>query len=168
MAAGGKTSKSSTSSPYASALASFGMSASQPFKQLAGQTSEALQTGGVNAQIPIISRSVDAARSAYSNSLKTTQENLARSGLSGSSFGQQIMGELGMSSGEDIAATGPNAAGQFIQGAPGVASTGIGALGTAGQLTTNSTSTPSFWDQFIQGLGATTSGAGEAAGAYFK
>jgi hypothetical protein len=162
-AGGGKTSKGTSSSPFAPLLASFGMSAAQPFKLLTGQTAEALQTGGANAQIPIINRSADAARSALSQSTKTTQEALARSGLSGSAFGQQILADLSMKGGEDIAAIGPNAAQQFISGASGVTGQGIGALGTAGGLTRKETSTKSFWDIFNEGLAAT---AGPAAFAF--
>jgi hypothetical protein len=167
MGGGGKTSKSTSSSPYASSLAAFGASASTPYKQLAGQTTEALQTGGVNAQIPSINRSVDAARSAYSNSLKQTQNSLAASGLSGTAFGQQILGSLSESGGENIAGIGPNVAGQFIQAAPAVTGEGVSALGTAGGLDTTQTATSSFWDLVNQGLGSVSSGVGQATGDYF-
>lgn len=163
-AGGGKSTKSTSSSPYAPLLASFGMSAAQPYKQLAGQTTEALQTGGVNAQIPAISRAVDEARAGYSKSLQTTQEALARSGLSGSSFGQQILAELSVKGGEDIASVEPNIAGEFIRGAPTVAGQGIGALGSAGGFTRTEKTTPSFWDQFIAGLSATAPSAAYAFG----
>ena len=54
---------------------------------LAGQVEEGLKTGGVGAQMPIINKAVEASRQAGSNTLRTLDENLARTGMAGTPFG---------------------------------------------------------------------------------
>ncbi len=50
--------------------------------QLFQQISEALRTGGIGAQIPLIQSSVSNANQALSNTLRQTEGSLASSGLS--------------------------------------------------------------------------------------
>lgn len=54
------------------------------------QLLEALITGGVGARIPIISQAVEGVRRASSKSLEATEADLARSGLAGTPYGEQI------------------------------------------------------------------------------
>lgn len=49
---------------------------------------EVLSTGG--STIPIINRSIEASHQASSNALKSTDEDLARTGLAGTPFGENI------------------------------------------------------------------------------
>src|SRR5882757_8885635 len=139
---GGKSSgESSQFSPYAPQLEGFakylmGRSKSV-LNPLTAQTAEALKTGGVNAQIPIISRAVSASRGAESSSNTQTQEALSRSGLANTSFGASIMGNQEMAGAERTAAIPQDIAGQFIANAGslglGEASGGIGAGASAMQ-----------------------------------
>jgi len=162
---GGKTSSStsSQSSPYAPILAAIGSqmwNTAKPVSQTyANQANEALKTGGVNANIPSINASVDASRQSSSQSETQLRQRLAQSGLAGTPFAQNIMAQQ---QGTDNARTGAipaDATQAFIsQAVPTVlneGNAGIGALGTAGGLdiNTKSTSTPSFWDTFMQGAG---------------
>lgn len=168
----GKTSTSTQSSPYATLLANWSdrlMKTWMPVQnQLASQTGEALKTGGVNAQIPIISRAVDAARQGATQTEEQTRQSLARSGTSGPEA-QAILGEERMAEGDRIAGIGPGIASQFISQAPQMSQAGIGqAFSGAGQAmwgNMTTTSTPSFWDFFIRGLAASQgSGSGGSAG----
>lgn len=58
----------------------------ESFRQIA----EALQTGGVGAQLPIATKAVEATRSATSTALTQIDESLARSNLAGTPFGERI------------------------------------------------------------------------------
>jgi hypothetical protein len=84
-----------------------------------------------------------------------------------SSFGQQILAQEQMAGGQQIASLPANMTEQFLSGAvptvTGFAGTGTQAVGTAGGLSLQRTSTPSFWDYFMQGMQA----AGPAVGAAF-
>jgi len=155
-AGGGKssTSKSSTSSPYAGLLASFGNIAQPLYGAMANAGAEAFRTGGIGAQQPWIARSTDAARGSLSSSMESTRQALARSNLGNTTFGQQILAELQQKGESDIAQIGPNAAMDFMKMAPNITGQGISATGAAGSLTRSGTdvSTPSFWDIFIKSL----------------
>src|SRR5579859_2504633 len=100
-AGGGKTSTSSSStfSPFAPLLASMARQRNQEsqmvLQPLAAQTTEALQTGGVNARIPIINANLASARTAASSNMNAIKDHLAQSGLLNSSFGQAILAQEG-------------------------------------------------------------------------
>lgn len=131
---GGKSSgsnSSSTFSPYAPILAQFGKTALPLYKELSSQAGEALRTGGINAQIPLINRSLDEARGAFSKSFENTRQALARTGLGKSGFGQSMLADLGMQGENAVSQIPTNVASQFIAGIPGLAGQGIGALGAA-------------------------------------
>lgn len=118
----------------------------------------------------MINRSLDENRAASSTSLESTRQALARSGLGGTGFAQSLLAGETMQAEQSAAEVPTNIASQFISGAPGLVSPGIGALATAGGLTRNvsTTSTPSFWDMFNQTLaagGMLGQGAGMATGA---
>jgi hypothetical protein len=132
---GGKSSgEQSQFSPYAPMLAAFAKSqikrSNQILNPLTAQTAEALKTGGVNAQIPIINRAVDASRGAESTSNLTTQEALSRAGLAGTSFGANVMASNRMAGAEETAAIPASVASQFI-GNAGSLGLGMGSLGVS-------------------------------------
>src|SRR6266403_1864313 len=90
------SSSMNTSSPYSGLIAKFSKAFLPSAKAFGQQETEALKTGGVNAQIPIISRAVDASRGAESAANTQQQESLARAGLANTSFGAQVMGNQQM------------------------------------------------------------------------
>ena len=152
---GGSSSKTSTgteSSPFAPLIAKFAKSFLPAARTFGAQETEALKTGGVNAQIPIINRSVDASRGAESSQNQETQQALARAGLDRTSFGAQILGDQNLKAREDTAAIPTNIASQFISAVPGTSNTGVGAASAAALADRITTSTPSFWDVLMQGF----------------
>ena len=67
----------------------------QPIRrELSKQTLEALQTGGVGARIPIVQRSVEAAKTAGAQSMRNAQESVAASGQAGTPFAQAMLAQL--------------------------------------------------------------------------
>lgn len=170
---GGKSSGSSSSqtfSPYAPILAQFGRAALPLYKELSSQAGEALRTGGINAQIPLINRSLDEARSAFSKTFENTRQALARSGFGNTGFAQSMLADLGMKGEENIAQIPTSIASQFIAGIPSLTGQGIGALSAAerGNITTTGSydTSQSAWDlsipQLLQGGGQAAMGAAAA------
>lgn len=143
MSGGKSSSNSSTSSPYAAMLARYGVQslkgAEPVMQQLLGQEGEALRTGGITNQIPIINRQVDAARQAAASSGQNTQEMLSKHGLANSAFGARIMAEQNAQSAQNVADVPANTIEGILSQAPQVAESamgeGAGLLGTAGGLT---------------------------------
>ena len=127
-----------TSSPYAPLLAAFGKAALPVFQTQANQISQAQNTGGVNAQIPIINSSIDASREAASTSMESTRSALARAGLSDSSFGQRVLASQQGQEGSFISQIPSQAASSFIGLVPGLTSQGIAATGGAANADTHS------------------------------
>ena len=155
MGVGGSNSKTSSgteTSPFAPLIAKFAKSFLPAAKTFGAQETEALKTGGVGAQIPIINRAVDASRGAESSANQETQQALARAGLANTSFGASILGNQNMAGRQATAAIPTNIASQFISAVPGTASTGVGAASAAASANRSMTSTPSFWDSLQQGL----------------
>lgn len=79
-------------------------------REFLGQATEGLQTGGVGAQIPLINRMVEQAKSALSKSLLDTQYSLGRAGLGKSPFGQSILAGKRIEGEANIANIGPSVA----------------------------------------------------------
>lgn len=162
MGGGGKTSTSSTtnSSPYSGLLANFGRAGLPVFQQFASQVAEAGRSGGVNAGIPLINRSLDASRQAASTASTGTAESLAKAGLGNSSFGQRILSDEQAQQGENIAQIPTSIAGQIAGMAPTVSGIGLSGAQAAAQSsnTSNTASTPSAWDTFTQGAGLALTG----------
>ena len=173
---GGKTasSTSNTSSPFAPYLAQDGSQlfnlAKPVISNLSSQATSALQTGGVNAQIPSINASLDSSRRSASTSDTNLRQSLAKSGLGGTSFGNAILGEQEGTTSQNIAAIPGTAANSFLgMAAPAViqeGNAGLGALGTAGSLDTATagTQTASFWDTFMQGVQLAATGKSGSSG----
>jgi hypothetical protein len=147
-----KTSSGTETSPFAPLIAKFAKSFLPAAKTYGQQETEALKTGGVNAQIPVINRAVDASRGAESTSNQQTQQALARAGLANTSFGAQILGNQEQAGAENTASVPTNIASQFISTVPGTSNTGVGAASGAAAANRSYTSTPSFWSSFMQGF----------------
>lgn len=159
------TSSMTASSPFSPLIAKFAKSFLPSAKAFGQQETEALKTGGVNAQIPIINRAVDASRGAESSANQDTQQALARAGLADTSFGAQILGNQKMQGAQNTAAIPGNIAGQFISAVPGTASTGVGAAEGAAASNYSSSgrtsNTASFMDQLQQGVQTVTNPQGK-------
>lgn len=174
MGGGGKSSQTQTSSPYAGALWATGnkwqKTAFPLFSQMTSNAEQAIQTGGVNSNIPSINRAVDASRQAATQSQNSTRQSLARLGLENTPFAQTILAQNQQTSGQQIASAGPTQAQAISSMAPGLISTGMGgisAMSSAAGLDTTTTYNPGFWQSFVQGLQGASSGVGEGVGAYF-
>lgn len=150
---GGKSSSSSqSSSPFASVIA--GM-ASKLFKEsnptlklLFGQMNEALKTGGVGAQIPIIQSAVTNMESSLSQSMGSAKDFMSRlNGTGTSPLGGYMLDAMSMAGQQGIATTKTNMAEQMISGAPGLASGTVGqslsGMGVATGATTSSSGSSS-------------------------
>jgi hypothetical protein len=167
---GGKSTSTGTSeqsSQFSPELMSVFHLAEPTLRALSAQTTEALQTGGVNAQIPSVNSSVASAREAYSQSQQALRNNLAQSGLSGSSFAQEILGQNQMQAGQNIAAIPSTITNDFLaHGAPTVIGAGTSALSQAAGLNVSGgwTNTPSLWANILQGLQAAGGGGGSGGG----
>ena len=100
---------------------------------------------------------------------KNLRQQLAQSGLANSSFAQEILGENDMQGSQQIANMPADITSSFLGRAiPTVAGSGQNALNTAANLNTTQTTTPGFWEMFMQGLSAASpaaGGLGYAAGA---
>lgn len=130
------------------------------------QLLEGLRTGGVGAQIPIVQSAVEQSRSATSRAMRDTEASLARSGLAGTPFGEQV---LAAARTEGEAATGAipsSLVREFLSQAPGlITGTGnqvVGGLGSAAQ------SQASVQQARIAAFSQMVSAAFEAAGNYAK
>lgn len=95
--------------------------------ELVRQLSEALRTGGVGAQIPIIGQAVSAANQATSSALRDTQGSLASSGLARTPYGQRILADTRLSGAQQAARIPTDIAQSFIAQTPQYS---LGLLGT--------------------------------------
>ena len=85
---------------------------------LLSQYGEALRTGGIGAQTPIVAQSVGSAQSALSDALKAQTGNLAASGLARTPYGQQQLAQTRMGGLQGIAAIPTDYAQQMAGQAP--------------------------------------------------
>lgn len=93
-------------------------------KTLQNQMLEALQTGGVGAQAPIIGRAEEAQRMQTSAALRGIDQQLAQQGLAGTPFGERIRAEELSRGRTTLAGIGPQYAAQFIGQVPGYTQAG--------------------------------------------
>ena len=100
-------------------------------REFLGQATEGMKTGGVAAQIPLINRMVENAKSALSKSLIDTQYSLGKSGLAKSPFGQSILASGRISGESGIANIGPTMAMDFIKMIPAFMNASSGASAPA-------------------------------------
>lgn len=103
-------------------------------QEFTDQGLEALQTGGINAKIPIIARALEASRGAMSRSRQTTHDSLARSNLAGTPFGQSILAQQEITGNQQIADIPTQYASNFVSLLPQYISTltGQGVTGLGG------------------------------------
>ena len=105
--------------------------------QLFQQIGEALRTGGVGAQIPIIQQAVSQSRSALGTSLQQSSDELARTGLLGTPFGQRQLAGQRQAGEQQIAGIPTQGAQQLIGQAPqlvqGLLQALLGSLAGAGK-----------------------------------
>lgn len=103
-----------------------------PLRQEYGnQSLEALRTGGITAQVPIINRAVEASRSSLGDNLRNLTEDLAKYRLTGTPFGQQIYNQARIGGEANVANIAPSYAANFISQVPSFVSalTGTGMQG---------------------------------------
>lgn len=107
-------------------------------REILGQQLEALQTGGVNAQIPIVQRAVDASNRAASQATEAARSDIARTGLAGTPFGANVLANVGLEGRARSAAIPSAIAGSIASGAPAfvssIQSQGLEALRSAADL----------------------------------
>lgn len=103
-------------------------------KEYQGQSLEALKTGGIGAQIPIIARALEASKSAASQSRQQTVDSLSRSNLAGTPFGQAILAQQEIQGNQHTADIPTQYAQSFISQIPSfiTALTGQGIQGQQG------------------------------------
>ena len=92
--------------------------------EVQSQMLEALTTGGVGAQMPIIGRAEEQQRSQTSAALRDIDAQLAQSGLAGTPFGARIRAEEASRGRTALAGIGPSIAMQFAGQAPGYTQAG--------------------------------------------
>lgn len=111
----------------------FGQTA-QPRREILGQLTEALRTGGVGAKIPVIQRSVEASNQANSQALAQTAQQLAQRNIGGTA-GARILAGQRLAGAQQTSQIGPQMAQQAIaQFMPFLAQTqGLG-FGSLSQL----------------------------------
>ena len=90
-------------------------------RELGRQYMEALQTGGVGAQIPLINAAQQQSRQATSQALQNTTANLGRAGLARTPFGQQTLAGVNLSGQQATGMLPSQITSQFLQGAPAFA-----------------------------------------------
>lgn len=84
------------------------------------QIGEALRTGGVGAQIPLVQRSVAESRRATGETMRGVERQLSAMGLLGTPFGQRQMAELALAGRREAARIPTEMAQQFAGLAPDV------------------------------------------------
>lgn len=100
-------------------------------KELYGQLTEALKTGGVGARIPIIQRAVEDVKAGTAQALAGQQKQYARAGLSGSPVAIQGLAQTRMAGSQAASRIPTDYAQQLISAAPGLVSSGTGIPGLA-------------------------------------
>lgn len=93
-----------------------------------GQMLEALRTGGVGAQIPLIQRSVANQLRATGDTLRELRGSLTGANLAGTPFGQRAIGDILLQGRSQAANFGPQLAASLAQQVPQVSLSTIQAL----------------------------------------
>lgn len=87
---------------------------------LFNQMLEGLQTGGIQARMPIVQAAVDAQKQKTSDAARTLDEQLGQSGLAGTPYGERIKSEAATSAAATEAAIPTNSVLDFLKGAIGL------------------------------------------------
>jgi hypothetical protein len=141
------------------------------FKELTGQQLEALRTGGVGAQIPVIQRAVEQTRLATARGLTDVEQGLAAQGLAGTPFAARMQAQLAQQGRLAASQIPTNIAQQFIAGIPGQIQTGLGGAaqlgGASAQALANlAGATAAASGAEAQAKGTAIAGIGEGLGAF--
>jgi predicted RNA-binding protein Jag len=136
-------------------------------KELLGQTLEALKTGGVGAQIPIIQRAVENSKAATGNALKATTDSAAAAGVGGS-YLQNILAATRIKGQQNTSQIPTEIASNFISAAPGLVTSmqgqGLGALTNTANIDLNAAEfNVSRFEDFMRDLKSSLQMAGGAA-----
>lgn len=138
MGGGGKSQARSSGANLDKFLAEFQEQSGPARQTFFDQLNEALTTGGVGARLPIIQKSVEASKSATSAARVATTESLAKAGIGGTPFGQQILAGQELQGNLATAQIPTNIIQQLIAQAPGAvlgsAQTLSGGFGQAAQV----------------------------------
>lgn len=111
------------------------ISEAKPLRQeVMGQTLEAMRTGGVGAQLPIVQKGMEASRAATSSALTQQAGSLGRQGLGRSSYGNALQASTLLQGELATQAIPQEVAAQFIAGAPSLMM-GVGGQGMQGLST---------------------------------
>jgi hypothetical protein len=98
-------------------IAAWGSKAPGITNTLGSQIQEALSTGGVGAQIPIINRAQEGSRQATSNALRGVDDAMGKFNLAGTPYGEALRGNVSLAGEQQTNRIPTDVAGQFIQGA---------------------------------------------------
>lgn len=122
-----------------------------------------LSTGGAGAQLPAIQRAVEGSMQATSNTLRSTRDRLAQTGLAGTPFGEMITTSAQGAGDFATSQVGPNMAMQLLQMIPGFTlgqgQQAVSGLGTAGGIQAqNAQTNMSPWLAMINASGQAARG----------
>lgn len=101
-------------------------------QQIENQGLEALKTGGIGAQIPMIARAVESSKSQLATDLQSARDDQAKYRLNGTPFGQSIIQQARIAGNQGISQIPTNYAQNFISMLPSFVS-GITGMGLQGQ-----------------------------------
>lgn len=141
----------------------------KPIRDILGsQYQEALTTGGVGAQIPLITAMQEQSRMGTSKALRGTEDQLSQQGLARTPWGASTMAGV-RQQGEMATSLIPSQVAQgYVGNAPSYAMAPVGAMiGGAGNLNTNATNADvakgNQNSQMMTGLMSAAAAAGAAA-----
>lgn len=135
-------------------------------EELFSQITEALKTGGVGARLPIVGKAVEASRSAASETMKGTEESLARVGLSGTPWGQNVSASTRLAGNLAVSRVPTDMTARFLEGAlPALTGAPQTIAGGFGSLAATQTQQQIASDQMINDLFTALLGAGGSIGA---
>lgn len=127
---------------------------------LVPQVTEALKTGGVNAQIPLVQQATEQSRSATSQSLANARNIGSRTNLSGTPYAAMIESLIGQQGALATETIPTELAGQFAQLAPNLLTQG-GNISVSGPGVSKSR-TPKDNSWMGEAIGGAAQGAGAA------
>ena len=135
--------------------------------ELSSQLLEGLQTGGIGARIPLVTRAVEESKTALSRTLAEIEKGLTQKGLTGTPFGERILAEERGAGAFRESQIGPKLTADFLKQAPGFVGqaqqTGISGLAAP---TTESLSVSTV-EAFARGQGGGGGGSGTSFGCGF-
>lgn len=163
-----------TPSPYLETASNAILTGVQPLNdEFSRQLLEGLKTGGIGAQIPIISKMMEASRRANSASTSQLGDELARTGLAGTPFGTTQVANQRREGEYKTSQIGPNFVAELLKLIPGFVGeaqkTGVGGLSQASTTRAESTlaSDAASWQTSQQSQKSSSTGGGILSGCCF-